>query len=113
MDKEINYHDVVLNLEKLQEFEIIIKEIKILSNNIEKIREITAKMDVIKKGLPSRLVSHFEGLAKSNKLIVADVTESSRCSSCHISVAKGNVSRMKSSKMIPMCNSCSSFLNVW
>lgn len=115
--ENINYHEAIKTLYKIQEYELTVAEAEIMHQASERaelrINMLREKIVALKERVPEEVLSRYERFKPNNLPAVVDMIHGNKCSSCHVSVSVGNLPRMVANKIAPICQNCGKYIYVW
>ncbi len=115
--EDINYHEAIRLLYKIQEYELTLAEAEIMHQEspraASKIAQLKEHITDLKADLPTEIINRYERFKPDNLPAVVDMIHGNKCSSCHVSLPVGDLPRMIAGKMAPICHTCGKYVYVW
>ena len=98
----------IKSLIKLQELDIILKEARIVHGTEKDTEIIEEKVALIRKEIDGNTLSRYDRLVNQGVAVVQEMN--GMCLGCNLSIPVGDLNRIQSKKMDPICPNCGKFL---
>ena len=96
---------------KVQEHETILDETKLIhgEEHTDDMEELENELAELRNSVPEKMLIRYDRLREKGVLGVTKLIDG-RCKACHMSIAVGDISRMKNNTMSPECPNCQVYL---
>ena len=95
-------------LVKLQELDIILKEAQIVHGDGKDTNVLEAKVTSLRKDIDGNTLSRYDRLVRQGVAVVQEMN--GMCLGCNLSIPIGDLNRIQSQKIDPICPNCGKFL---
>lgn len=93
---------------RLQEIDIILSEARIMHEGEEDATGLQSERDTLQEQVNAVILTRYERLIKRDVAVVH--VRGGLCTGCYLAIPQGDLNRMKSNKLDPVCDNCGRFL---
>ena len=95
---------------RLQEIDIILSEARIMHEGEEDTRELREERDSLNKQVDAVILVRHQRLIERDVAVVH--IRGGLCTGCYLAIPQGDLNRMRSNKLDPVCDNCGRFLHM-
>jgi predicted nucleic acid-binding Zn-ribbon protein len=95
---------------RLQEIDIILSEARIMHEGEEDTRELREERDSLNKQVDAVILVRYQRLIERDVAVVH--IRGGLCTGCYLAIPQGDLNRMRSNKLDPVCDNCGRFLHM-
>ena len=93
---------------ELQELDIILAEARIVHKHEKNTEAVKEKVNSLRKKIDVPILSRYDRLTKQGLAVVQEMN--GMCLGCNLTIPVGDLNRIKTEKMDPICPNCGKFL---
>ncbi|MFT5130056.1 MAG: putative nucleic acid-binding Zn-ribbon protein [Rhodothermales bacterium] len=97
-------------LMRLQEIDIVLSEARIMHEGEEDTSELRDERDVLNEKVDAVILARYQRLIQRDVAVVH--VRGGLCTGCYLAIPQGDLNRMRSNKLDPVCDNCGRFLHL-
>jgi predicted nucleic acid-binding Zn-ribbon protein len=98
----------IKTLLRLQEIDIILSEARIMHEGEEDAGELHEERDGLQQAVDAVILARYRRLIERDVAVVH--VRGGLCTGCYLAIPQGDLNRMRSNKLDPVCDNCGRFL---